>query len=246
MTSLRHLVKLTWLETKIFLREPMGAIGTILIPVVLFVVLGRLFSAEPKAAGFVSNDLPVFAVMLVAIGAVLSLTTIIAIYREGGILKRLKATPLSPVVILSTHVIVKLALMSVTLTLLALAGRRFYSGPPTPAPWSFFLGAILVTASLTTIGFVLASLIRTARFAQPLGSILLYSLLSISGLFFPLEALPSGWRAVALASPLTHAVELLRGLWVGTGWASQWTAILALLATVAICTTVSSRVFRWE
>ena len=65
--------------------------------------------------------------IFIAIAAVLSLTTIIAIYREGGILKRLKATPLSPLVILSTHVVVKLILTAVTLGLLALAGRRFYA-----------------------------------------------------------------------------------------------------------------------
>ena len=41
-------------------------------------------------------DLPVLAAMLIALSAVLSLVTIIAIYREGGILKRLRATPLRP------------------------------------------------------------------------------------------------------------------------------------------------------
>lgn len=242
----RHLAKLTWVEIKIFIREPMGAIGTIVVPVILFVVLGRLLRDEGGENRFVTEGLPVFVVIFIAISAVLSLTTIIAIYREGGILKRLKATPLSPLVILSTHVVVKLILTSVTLGLLVLAGRRFYSGPPPPAPWSFLMGVILVTVSLLSLGFVLASVVRTARFAQPLGSILLYSLLSISGLFFPLEVLPDFWRIVALASPLTHGVELLRGLWTGAGWASHWIAVLALVANMAICTTLSSRIFRWE
>ena len=243
---LAHLAKLTWVEIKIFLREPMGAIGTILIPVALFVILGRFLGDKPQAERFVSADLPVFAVMFIAIGAVLSLTTIIAIYREGGILKRLKATPLSPLVILSTHVVVKLVLTSVTLGLLVLAGRRFYSGPPPPAPVSFLLGVVLVSLSLLSLGFVLASVVTTARFAQPLGSIVLYALLSISGLFFSLEALPERWRAVAFASPLTHAVELLRGLWTGEGWADHWIAVVALLASLAVCTMLSSRIFRWE
>ncbi len=39
-------------------------------------------------------DLPVFAAILIAISGVLSLVTIISIYREGGILKRLRATSL--------------------------------------------------------------------------------------------------------------------------------------------------------
>lgn len=44
---LRGLVKLTWLEIKIFLREPLGAIGTILLPVVVFVVSGVLSADQP-------------------------------------------------------------------------------------------------------------------------------------------------------------------------------------------------------
>jgi ABC-2 type transport system permease protein len=241
-----HLAKLTWVEIKIFLREPMGAIGTVLIPVVLFVVLGRFVGRNTKAPSFVSDELPVFVVIFIAIGAALSLTTIIAIYREGGILKRLKATPLSPLVILMAHVVVKLILTSITLALLVLAGRRFYSGSPPPALWSFFLGVILVSLSLLSLGFVLASVVRTARFAQPLGSILLYSLLSISGLFFPIRYLPGFWRGLALASPLTHAVDLLRALWTGAGWASAWVAVLVLLANLVLCTLLSAKVFRWE
>ncbi len=242
----RHLAKLTWVEIKIFLREPLGAIGTIVVPVALFVFLGRSLRDKAGEVAFVTQGLPVFAVIFITIGAVLSLTTIIAIYREGGVLKRLKATPLSPLVILSTHVVVKLILTSVTLGLLVLAGRRFYAGPPPPAPWSFLLGVLLVSVSLMSLGFVLASVVRTARFAQPLGSILLYALLAISGLFFPVAKLPSLWQAVALASPLTHGVELLRGLWIGAGWTPHWIAVLALLVNLAICTLLSKRLFRWE
>lgn len=243
----RHLAKLTWLEIKIFLREPMGAIGSVLVPVAVFVVLGRLTGrSQAQNAILVGGDLPVFVVLLLAIGAVLSLMTIIAVYREGGILKRLKATPLSPLVILGSQVIAKLVLTSVTLGLLVLAGRKFYSGPPPPAPLSFLLGLLLVVMALLSLGFVLASLIRTARFAQPLGSIILYTLLALSGLFFPLERLPEGWRLAAQISPLTHGVGLLRALWAGESWSSQWVAAVVLVLFMVACSTLSRRVFRWE
>ena len=39
---LRGLWKLTWIEIKIFLREPLGAFGTIGFPVLIFLVLGRV------------------------------------------------------------------------------------------------------------------------------------------------------------------------------------------------------------
>ena len=69
---------------------------------------GKVASASLTASSFVGVGLPVLASVLIAVGAVLSLVTIISIYREGGILKRLRATPLHPETILSAHVIVKL------------------------------------------------------------------------------------------------------------------------------------------
>ena len=102
---LRGLWKLTWIEIKIFLREPLGAIGTIVVPVLVFLVVGRIIggrSAPPALAAnnFIKVGLPVLTAILIVISAVLSLVTIISIYREGGILKRLRATPLRPQTIL--------------------------------------------------------------------------------------------------------------------------------------------------
>ncbi len=130
---LRGLWKLTWVEIKIFIREPMGVIGTVGIPLVLFLLLGRMAGEETEelpreAASWFDVQLPVFAAIFIALGAVLSLVAIISIYREGGILKRLRATPLRPVTILGAHVVVKLLLTATTLGLLVLAGKRFYPG----------------------------------------------------------------------------------------------------------------------
>jgi ABC-2 type transport system permease protein len=43
---MRGLWKLTWLEIKIFIREPLGFVGTVGIPVVVFVILGRTIGRE--------------------------------------------------------------------------------------------------------------------------------------------------------------------------------------------------------
>ncbi len=45
---LRGLWRLTWLEMKIFVREPLGLIGTVVLPVVLFALLGRLAAARRR------------------------------------------------------------------------------------------------------------------------------------------------------------------------------------------------------
>jgi hypothetical protein len=79
---LRGFWKLSWVETKIFAREPMGFFATLIMPVVLFVILGRSFGAtkSPSTADAgVTFNAAVLAAVVIAINAVQSLVAIISI-----------------------------------------------------------------------------------------------------------------------------------------------------------------------
>jgi ABC-2 type transport system permease protein len=246
---LRGLWKLTWLEIKIFLREPLGAFGSILFPVLVFVVVGRLMGGRPgslSGAAFVRVGLPVFVAVLITLSSVLSLVTIISIYREGGILRRLRATPLRPQTILTAHVLVKLALTLVTLILMMLAGKRYYPIDIHVHVFGFAMALLISTWSILSIGFLIASIVPTARFAQPIGGIILYPMLGLCGLFVPLETLPPMLHAAARLLPLTYAVSLLQGIWKGDAWSAHIGDVAALVLVFAICTLLSAKVFRWE
>jgi ABC-2 type transport system permease protein len=236
---------------KIFVREPLGLIGTVVIPALTFIVVGRIVG-PPMRRGVttlppvVSVDLPILTAMLIAISAVLSLVAVIAIYREGGILKRLRATPLRPATILTAHVLVKLLFTAISMAIMVLGGRGYYPVPATVPLASFSLGVLVSTVAILSIGFVLASLAPTARFAQPIGALILYPMLGVSGLFVPIEDLPSRVPVLARLTPFTYGVSLLRGLWHGDGWRAHTTDLAALALVFVVCTLASSKVFRWE
>ena len=202
--------------------------------------------ATPRFARVVSVDLPVFASVLIALSAVLSLVTIVTIYREGGILKRLRATPLRPYTILTAHVLVKLLFTALTLALMIVAGRRYYPVDADVPLLSFTLALLFTTFAILSMGFLIASLVPTARFAQPIATFILYPMLGISGLFVPVEALPPVLRAVARMLPLTYAVSLLRGIWHGAGWIAHAGDVAVLMVMFLAFTAVSTKVFRWD
>ena len=248
---LRGLWQLTWLETKIFAREPLGLFGTVGLPVATFVLMGRMFggpSRQPseRMATLVEIQLPVLAVMLICLSAVLSLVTIIAIYRESGILKRLRATPLRPHTILTAHVLVKILTSLLTMAMLFVAGKRYYPGGLDVPVVSAVLALLICTLAILSMGFVIASVVPTARFAQPIGTLILYPMIAVCGLFVPIDALPSGLRVVARVVPLTYVASLLQGIWRGDAWSAHTTDLAALLVTFVICTALSARIFRWE
>src|ERR1700691_3640742 len=220
---LRGLWKLTWIEIKVFMREPLGAFGTIGFPVLVFLVVGRAAGrnvAAPTlaASSFLRVGLPVLASLLIAVSSVLSLVTIISISREGGILKRLRAAPLRPQTILAAHVIVKLALTAATLVLLVLAGKRYYPVGVHVPLIGFTFALLISTWSILSIGFIIASIVPTARFAQPISAAILYPMLVVSGLFMPIATMPQTVQWLTRVLPFTYAVALLEGIWKGDSW----------------------------
>jgi ABC-2 type transport system permease protein len=247
---LKGFLKLSWIEMKVFLREPMGVVASLLLPVVLFVIVARALRFSSGGSGIPVSRLPfnitILTSMLIVLGAVQSLVAIMAIYREGGILKRLRATPLAPVTILGSHVLVKLAFTLATMVLMILAGRRVLPGAMPENAASFIAAVMLSTTSILSFGFVMASLVRSARFAQALGAAMTYVMLALSGVFITVDKLPVWLRVVAYALPTTHAVTLMRAIWAGEGWGSQLFTVGALGAIFTVCIAFSARWFRWE
>src|SRR3954454_9716242 len=145
---LRGFWKLTWVETKIFVREPLGVFGTVGIPILVFIGMGRaigLPGASRAASALVRVQIPILTSILMALSAVLSLVIELSIYREGGILKRLRATPLRAATILLASMLVKLLFTLITLGLMILAGRRFYPAQLHVATADFTLALLFVT-----------------------------------------------------------------------------------------------------
>ncbi len=245
---LKGLFKLSWIETKVFMREPLGLVGALLVPIFIYVLFSRVLG-EPGSTALPADapfNVAVFATILIALGAVQSLIAIIAIYREGGILKRLRATPLSPVTILGAHVFVKLGFTLVSLVLLVLAGRQMFPGAMQVNIVAFAAAMLVSTLSILSLGFVIASVVPTARFAQPLGAVILYPMLAVSGLFAPLTLFPRWLQIISNVLPTTHAVSLLHGVWDGASIGSLVPNLLALAAFFAVSVAIATRVFRWE
>jgi ABC-2 type transport system permease protein len=242
---------LTWIEFKVFMREPMGSVSSLLMPVFIFVV----FSQIPAMSGTTENPqstviqvpLAVLAIIIIGISNVISLITIISIYREGGILKRLRATPLRPYTILTAHVLVKLVITALSLTLLVLVGKSYGSLSENVNVASFSIAIIFSFVSLMSIGFVIASLVPTARFAQPMASAIIVPMFMFSPVFIPMEIMnDTGLMFILNLSPMTHVVNLLDGIWAGGSWITQIPAIIGLTITFITCTAISTKVFRWE
>jgi ABC-2 type transport system permease protein len=246
---MRGFWKLSWIEMKLFLREPMAAFFTLVFPLMLLFLFGSIYGNEPttffNGFGSVDVSVPAYTAMIIATTGLPSVTIQIASYREFGILRRLKATPLRPPAVLLAEVMVIFAMTVLSMALLIIAGKIFYGLRFAGNPVHVLLAFILASFSFFALGFVLASLLPSARSAMVVAMALFFPMLFLSGAAIPLEVLPGNIRQYAQVLPLTHVVTLLRGLWIGDSLVMHLKEIIFLSVQLVIGVSISTKIFKW-
>lgn len=247
---MRSLWKLTLVEAKLYLREPMAAFFTLVFPLMMLFLFGSIYGNEPTdffgGRGSVDVSVPAYMAMIIGTVGLLSIAITTATYRETGVLRRYRATPLRPAVILTAQVVVNFVMTLMGALLLVVAARLVY-GLRFEGNAVSVLGAfILSTLSFFAVGFLLAGLAPTARVANIVGMVLFYPNLFLSGAAMPKEMFPDSVRLVSRMMPLTYVVDLLQGLWFGEPWSKQLTAVGVLAGMLIVGVVLSARTFRWE
>jgi len=246
---MQALWKMTWVEIKLFLREPVGLFFTLVFPVMILLLFSAIFGngKVPGGLGLRMVDVmaPSYTGMVIGTTALLGLPITIAGYRQQGTLRRLRATPLHPSVILAAHVLVNLLMTTVGISLLLFTARIVYDIRLPEAPFSVALAFLISSLSFFALGFVLAGVLPSARTAQIVGQVVFFPMFFLSGAAgIQPEMFPDALRRVSDLLPLTYVVELVQELWLAGEW--DPTALVVLVGVAVVAVLVSARTFRWE
>lgn len=245
---MKSFLKLTYMELKLQLREPVAIFFTLAFPVLVMVLFGFIFGneAEGMLGGYGQVDLsvPGYIGMIVGTIGMLSIPTTLANYRDLGILRRLRATPLGSSPVLWSQVAAQVVIMAVGTILLFITGLTVFD-LRIPNGSLAIIPAILLSAfSFFAVGFVLAGVMPSARTAQAVGMAVFYPMLFLSGAAMPRYIMPDFVQQIAGLLPLTHVVILLEDLWLKGTWNLTSAAIVVLM--LILCLVISRFTFRWE
>jgi len=247
---MKSLLKMTWMEAKLFLREPMSAFFTLVFPLIYFFMYGMISGNEPTpmygGQRTIDVAIPSLTAVIIGITGLMSTTITMATYREKGILRRLRTTPVSPLIVLAAQVVVVFAMTCLGMLLLIAAGMLVYHVRFEGNAFSVLGGFVLSSLSFFGIGFFLAGTMPTVRTAWVVAMVLLYPMLFLSGAFFTVELLPAAVQKVSAFMPLTYVVNLLRGLWTGQPWGDHLLDVGVLAGMLVLGIIVSVKTFRWE
>jgi len=247
---MKALLKLIWVEFKLYMRQPSAAFFALAFPLLLLLMFGSIYGNKPTpffgGHGMVDVSTPAYIAIIMGSTGFMSISIIVSTYRERGILRRFRATPLRPLAVIGAQVAVNY-LMTLAGAIILVAGSvLIYHMRFAGSVLAVLLGFTLSALSFFAVGFVVASVARTSRTAQTVAMVLYFPNIFLSGATVPKEIFPPAMRTLSKAIPMTHVVNLLQGLWFGSPWSKHLVEVAVLGGLLVVGAIVSAKAFRWE
>ena len=243
---MRTLAKLTWVEMKLFSREPITVIFSLAFPLVMLLVLAGVFGNEvdPEFRDAIPVDyyVPGYLAIVIASIGLIGLPVHLAAYRERGILRRFRASSVSPWSLFAAQVTVSFVLAVVGSVLLVVAAVVIYDAQLPESPARLLLAFVISTLSFVSLGFLIGTLLASARAAQAVGLLLFLPMWLLSGAGPPRGVMGGAMRAISDVLPLTYVVTSLQDAWLGLG--SSVIEILVLMGVILVAGALSVRFAR--
>jgi ABC-2 type transport system permease protein len=240
------------MQFKLYLREPLAFFFSLAYPVLLLLLFGFIYGNQPapefwgRNFGTVDASVPAYTAIIIGTVALVGIPIDTATNRETGVLRRYRATPLPPLAYLIASVAVYLVIALLGMALLVLTGKLVF-GLRMEGSWFNILVAFILSAfAFFSIGYLIASIVPTARMAQAIGMVIFFPMMFLSGAGMPLQLLPEGLQKVSDYLPMSYVVRLIQGLWFGDAWSTLWWPTLVLAVILVVGTMMSSKLFRWE
>ena len=241
-------------DLKVFVRDPRARGFTLAMPVLLLVIFGSLFrSGTVTEAGVTLKYTWYYVPRMIVLGIVSAglSTMLISLVakRESGALKRRRATPIAPAVLIGGDLITVTASGIVIGVVVTVIGWVAFSVHPGGTGLVALLLVVIVgTAAFCALGYALTPFVKSLEAAGPLVMLLMFTLNAVSGIYIPENQFPH-WLVDAAQvlpiRPLAVAMESAFVPAINGGSAFAWPDLGIVLAWGVFGVLVAARRFTW-
>jgi ABC-2 type transport system permease protein len=233
------------------LRNRQARFFTLILPLLFLIIFVGVFgnhTVKETGVKLSTYYVPGLSALGIIAASFVNLVISITAQREGGILKRRRATPVPAGVLIAGRTLTAVIVSLTVVTVLLAFGRVAYGVTlPTSTLSGVALTAVVGSITFCVLGYALSSAIKNEDAAQPMVQAIMLPLYFISGVFVPNVSLPSWLRHVASVFPVQHLANGLHRAFDPsvTGVGIVWSDIGVLLLWAAIGLTVAILRFSW-
>ena len=168
-------------------------------------------------------------------------------YRKNGVLKRLKATPVTPLIFITAQMTSRFFIVLLT-SILVYSGTNFFLGfMMLGSYWNLILITSMAILCMISLGLVFAARFKSEELSSGIMNLVIFPMIIVSGVFFSLEGSPRIMRQVSRVVPLTHYIEGSRGIMLeGASLMTIMPNLLVLGGMTLLFLGISSALFRWD
>ena len=245
---MRMIAKMSWLELKLFLREPLTALFGLGLPLLVLFVIGGVFGNEAevdvyRGVGAMNYYVPAYVALVTASVGLISLPAHIAGNRERGVLKRYHASSMPVGLIVGSQVIVTFVISAISALVLVSVAMPLHNVVSPDSVLLVLTGFALGALAFASFGVLLGAVLPTARAAQALGVMLWFLMLMVGGAGPPPEVLSGAMGTVGDLTPLRHTINVMQDGWLSLDAGYSWWIVALVFVLSAV---LAMRFFRWE
>jgi len=236
-------------EARLVWRQPAGAIAAIGISLLILVVFGEVSvfrQPSPRLDGLSPFQIyiPILISFSIGLLALIYLPGPLVSYREQGILRRLSVTPVSASWVLAAQLAVQACLMLIATAIIMVTSVAFFGQHAPGNLGGFVLALVLSIAAIFAIGLCIAAVAPTSGAVRGITAAVFYPLVFFSGLYYPVQLMPSVMLDISHVTPLGAAVQAI--VYPMFGEFPPTSGLLVLAAYALVFGFLAKRSFRWE
>ncbi|MEA3638667.1 MAG: ABC transporter permease [Lamprobacter sp.] len=204
-------------------------------------------TASGEALSYADWAVPGVLAMNLMFSSLWGVGWVVVRYRKNGVLRRLKATPLTPLEFLSAQILSRLIVVMASSLIVYTGAQLLLDFPMQGSYLALILIYMAGALNMISLGLIVAARLRTEELADGLLNLMSWPMLLLSGVWFSMEGTSAAAQALSHLIPLTYLVDSARAVMIdGAGLLEIAPQLALLLMMAAILISIASRLFRWE
>lgn len=172
---------------------------------------------------------------------------VIVRYRKNGVLKRLRATPLSAAEFLCAQLLSRVLITLVVSLLVFLVAYWLLGVPLLGSGWLLLLIALAGGTAMASLGLLIAARIQNEELASGLLNLISLPMMFLSGVWFSLEGAPPWLQSIGARLPLSQIIEAARAVMLeGAGWQQVAGPLAQVMLFALLCVALGAMLFKWS